>query len=187
MLLKKEDSCLLLIDVQEKLTPHVQNSAQLIMRCEWLLRLAAELSVPTVVSEQYPSGLGATVEPLRHFGTALHKVHFSCWRDPSFQSNLPKLNKKQMVLIGIETHVCVLQTALDLCEAGYEVFVVVDAVSSRNELDHRYGLKRIKQAGGFLVTSEMVFFEWVEKAGTAEFKSLSKAYLQNERIIDKGL
>lgn len=178
MLLNREDSCLVLIDVQQKLTPHVQNSESLIARCEWMLRLAVELDVPQVISEQYPSGLGVTVEPLRRFGTALDKVHFSCWRDAALAKHVQQLKKKQIVLIGIETHVCVLQTALDLREAGYQVFVVVDAVSSRHELNHRYGLKRIKQSGGFLVTSEMVFFEWVEKAGTPEFKALSKAYLQ---------
>ena len=162
MLLRREDSCLVLVDVQEKLTPHVLNSENLITRCDWLLRLAQELDVPTVISEQYPQGLGLTVEPLRNFGAAFHKIHFSCYR----------------VLIGIEAHVCVMQTALDLCEAGYDVFVVVDAVSSRHEADYHYGLKRIKQSGGWLVTAEMVFFEWVEKAGSAEFKALSKAYLQ---------
>lgn len=179
MLLKKEDSCLILIDVQEKLTPYVQHAENLIARCKWMLRLAKELDVPMVISEQYPSGLGVTVEPLRHFGTTLDKVHFSCWRDQALSTHLEQLKKKQIVLIGIETHVCVLQTALDLCKAGYHVFVVVDAVSSRHELDHRYGLKRIKQSGGYLVTSEMVFFEWVNKAGTPEFKALSKSYLQD--------
>ena len=178
MLLKKENSCLVLIDVQEKLSPRVQNSENLIARCEWLLRLATEFDVPQIVSEQYPSGLGLTVEPLRRFSAPLDKVHFSCWGDSVFRNHLQSLKKSQIVLIGIETHVCVLQTALQLCEAGYQVFVVVDAVSSRHELDHRYGLKRIKQAGGFLVTSEMVFFEWVEKAGTPDFKALSKAYMQ---------
>jgi nicotinamidase-related amidase len=178
MLLQKENSCLLLIDVQEKLTPHIQNSSAVIARCEWLLRLAETLKVSTVISEQYPSGLGSTIPSLAHFGHALTKVHFSCWRDSALQNHLKQLQKKQLVLIGIETHVCVLQTALDLCEAGFEVFVVVDAVGSRHEQDYRYGLKRIKQAGGNLVTSEMVFFEWVEKAGTPEFKALSKAYLQ---------
>ena len=177
MLLSKEESCLVLVDVQEKLTPHIQHSQNLISRCEWLLRLAQELDVPTVISEQYPQGLGATVEALREFGTALPKVHFSCARDASIKSHLQTLGRKQIVLIGIETHVCVLQTAIDLIDSGYDVFVVVDAVSSRKELDHHYGLKRIKQTGGWLVTSEMVFFEWVEKAGPSEFKALSKAYL----------
>ena len=178
MLLSKEKSCLVLVDVQEKLTPYVQHFKNLIARCEWLLRLAQELDVPTVISEQYPQGLGVTVEPLREFATALHKVHFSCARDQAMKSHLQTLGRKQIVLIGIETHVCVLQTAIDLIDSGFDVFVVVDAVSSRKELDHHYGLKRIKQTGGWLVTSEMVFFEWVEKAGTPEFKALSKAYLQ---------
>ncbi|OGV50747.1 MAG: hydrolase [Legionellales bacterium RIFCSPHIGHO2_12_FULL_42_9] len=178
MLLRKEDSCLVLIDVQEKLTPYVQSCEKLVARCEWMLRLAVELDVPQLISEQYPSGLGVTVEPLRHFGKAIDKVHFSCWGSGGFVKQLQQLKKNQIVLIGIETHVCVLQTALQLLEAGYQVFVVVDAVASRHELDHHYGLKRVKQSGGFLVTSEMVFFEWVEKAGTPEFKALSKAYLQ---------
>lgn len=180
MLLSKDDSCLVLIDVQEKLTPHVQNFTPLIERCDWLLKLARELQVATVITEQYPSGLGSTVAPLNQFGDGLPKIHFSCWRDDHIRQQLQQLNKKQLVLCGIETHVCVLQTALDLCEANYEVFVVVDAVSSRKELDYRYGLKRIKQAGGILVTSEMVFFEWVGQAGTPQFKALSRTFLQGQ-------
>lgn len=181
MLLEKDKSCLLLIDVQEKLTPHVRESEALISRCQWMIRLATELNVPLLVSEQYPRGLGATIEPLRILvSRAKHveKVHFSCFREQDFQQCLQNMNKKQFVLIGIETHVCVLQSAMDLKKAGHEVFVVVDAVSSRSELDHKYGLKRMKQAGIQLITSEMVFFEWVEKAGTPQFKTLSKAYLQ---------
>ena len=82
-------------------------------------------------------------------------------RDQSFQKHWQMANKKQAILVGIETHVCVLQTALDLCRAGVAVFVVVDAVSSRNKLDHTYGLQRMQQAGVQLVTREMVFFEWM--------------------------
>lgn len=181
MLLHKDQSCLLLIDVQEKLTPHVQNPAHLIERCQWLMQLAKEINVPLLISEQYPKGLSTTVAALRALITdekIIEKVHFSCFRAPAFKERLQAVNRKQLVLIGIETHVCVLQTALDLQAANYEVFVVVDAVSSRNEIDYKYGLKRMKQAGIQLVTAEMVFFEWVEKAGTAEFKALSKAYLQ---------
>ncbi|KTC86488.1 hydrolase [Legionella brunensis] len=181
MLLEKVSSCLLLIDVQEKLAPHVRDSERLLNRCHWLIRLATELQVPLLVSEQYPKGLGGTIEPLKTVVApyqCIGKVHFSCFREPVFKQNLENLKKKQLVLIGIETHVCVLQTAIDLQEAGYDVFVVVDAVSSRSELDYKYGLKRMKQAGIQLITSEMVFFEWVGQAGTAEFKALSKAYLQ---------
>lgn len=182
MLLQKDLSCLLLVDVQEKLTPHVLHSEKVISRCAWLLRLAQTLNVPIVVSEQYPKGLGKTIEslqPLITHSPAIEKVHFSCFKDEKFVQHWRKLSKKQVVIAGIETHVCVLQTALDIQQnTDADVFVVVDAVSSRFELDHKYGLKRMKQAGIELITSEMVFFEWVEKAGTSEFKSLSKSFLQ---------
>jgi len=181
MLLEKEKSCLLLIDVQKKLMPHVQNYDAVLERCQWLMRLAKELRVPLLVTEQYPKGLDYTVEPLRDLVSdkeIFAKVHFSCFRTSEFKLHLQSLQKKQLVLIGIETHVCVLQSALDLRQAGYEVFVVVDAVGSRSDLDYKYGLKRMKQEGIHLLTSEMVFFEWVEKAGTPEFKALSTSYLK---------
>lgn len=182
MLMQKNLSCLVLIDVQEKLTPLVQNHKEIVARSEWLLRLAKDLSVPLLVCEQYSKGLGPTINALQEVTsgiTPIEKVHFSCFKSLSFQQQLNATGKKQIILIGIETHVCVLQTALDLLDKGYHVFIVVDAVSSRNELDKHFGLKRMKQAGATLVTSEMVFFEWVEKAGTPEFKALSKAYLQD--------
>ncbi|KTC97950.1 hydrolase [Legionella erythra] len=178
MLLKKEDSCLLLIDVQEKLAPFVLESEKMIARCQWLMKLAKELAVPIITSEQYPQGLGNTVKPLQSGDKPLPKVHFSSWREPCFKNSLTNLTKNQVVLMGIEAHVCVLQSAMDLLEAGFQVYVVVDAVSSRHEQDLKYGLKRMKQAGIELVTSEMVFFEWVGQAGTPEFKALSHAYLK---------
>lgn len=181
MLLQRDKSCLLLIDVQEKLAPLVREPDALLARCQWLIRLAQELKVPQFVTEQYPRGLGPTVDELLSLlpnQDIVEKVDFSCFRAPVFKQQLQAINRKQLVLIGIETHVCVLQTALDLHAAGFEVFVVVDAVSSRSELDYKYALKRMKQEGIVLVTSEMVFFEWVGCAGTAEFKALSKAYLQ---------
>lgn len=181
MLLDKEKSVFLLVDVQEKLTPYVLNSDALIERCAWLVRLAKELSVPLIVSEQYPNGLGHTVEPLRELApnaVCIDKVHFSCFRDPSFVNHWQTLERQQVVIAGIETHVCVLQTAIDMVSSGLDVFVVVDAVSSRFEMDHKYGLKRMKKEGINLVTSEMVFFEWLKQAGTPEFKALSQFYLR---------
>lgn len=180
MLMQKDKSCFLLIDVQEKLTPLVMNSNQLVANCQWLMRMASELDVPLLVSEQYKKGLGGTVESLRKLmpgETDIDKVYFSCYRDNSFLKHWQSLNKKQAVLAGIETHVCVLQTALDLIKTGVEVYVVVDAVSSRNLLDHEAALERMRFEGVQLVTREMVFFEWVEKAGNSVFKSLSKAFL----------
>lgn len=181
MLLNKEDSILLLVDVQQKLTPFVLNNEQLIARCEWLLKLATKLDVPMLSSEQYPKGLGSTVESLDPYfatGDCIEKVHFSCMQQSDYVQRLKKFNKNQLIVTGIEAHVCVIQTAIEMKEAGYEVFVVVDAVSSRNELDMKYALKRMKQEGIYLITAEMVFFEWVRKAGTPEFKALSKEFLQ---------
>lgn len=182
MLLNKNLSHLLLIDVQEKLTPYVIQAEKLVQRIEWILKLAKRLNVPTIVTEQYPKGLGITLDSLKTASISyspISKVSFSCYKEPKFQKQIEKLSKKQLILIGIETHVCVLQTAMDLKQnTDNDVFVVVDAVSSRSELDNRYGLKRMKQAGVELVTSEMLFFEWIEQAGTDEFKELSRTFLK---------
>ncbi|KTD02139.1 isochorismatase family protein [Fluoribacter gormanii] len=179
MLLNKEDSLLLLVDVQEKLTPAVLNSEAFIVRCEWLLKLARKIGVPILVSEQYPQGLGSTLKQFHSYfdqQQCIDKVSFSCMGEPKYLERLERLNKKQLILIGIETHVCVLQTALEMKQAGFDVFVVVDAVSCRGEQNMKYGLKRMKSEGIHLVTSEMVFFEWLRKAGTPEFKQLSKEF-----------
>lgn len=181
MLLNKQDSILLLIDVQEKLIPAILDSASLINRCEWLLKLAMKMEVPIIVSEQYPKGLGHTVGPLLPYCShekSIEKVHFSCMQVPDYINRLDHYKKNQLILIGIEAHVCVMQTALDMKSAGRDVYVVVDAVSSRNDIDLKYGLKRMKQEGIHLITSEMVFFEWLRQAGTEQFKNLSQDFLQ---------
>jgi nicotinamidase-related amidase len=181
MLLKRSDSILVLIDIQEKLVPAILNREQMISRCEWLLKLAKEMQVPILASEQYSKGLGTTVLPLNTYidrSKCIEKVHFSCMQEPKYCNELKSHNKKQLILIGIEAHVCVMQTALEMKDSGYDVYVVVDAVSSRSELDLKYGLKRMKQDGIHLVTSEMVLFEWLRQAGTEEFKRVSKEFLQ---------
>lgn len=180
MLLNKDHSCLLLIDVQEKLALKVQKAEDMLQRCQWLLQVANDLNVPCIVSEQYPKGLSHTVASLAQYAnpvSSIEKVHFSCLRNATFQKSFNQLQKKQCVLIGIETHVCVLQTAIDLKTAGFDVFVVIDAVSSRYHQDHKYSLKRMQACGIQLVTSEMVLFEWLEQAGTPQFKTFSKKYL----------
>jgi len=181
MLLSREKSALLVIDVQEKLAPLVLNSKDMISNCSWLQKLAVRLSVPTLISEQYPKGLGETVSPLGAYKSPANffsKVHFSCMSDEKFNDHLKMQEKTQIVLVGIEAHVCVLQTAMEMKNKGYDVFVAVNAVSSRYENDLQYGLKRMEQAGIHLVTCEMIFFEWIKKAGTREFKDLSKEFLK---------
>src|SRR5262245_32140979 len=144
VLLNKEDSLLILVDVQQKLTGFVLDSEVLVARCEWLLKLARKIQVPVLVSQQYSKGLGVTVDPLSSYYNeteCVEKVHFSCMQEPNYLYRLHQHKKGQLILIGIETHVCILQTALEMKKAGFEVFVVVDAVSSRKELDHKYALK----------------------------------------------
>lgn len=181
MLLDRNDSVLLLVDVQEKLVPAVLESEAFIARCEWLLKLAHKMNVPVLISEQYPKGLGPTIEVLRSYikpTDCIEKIHFSCMQQPEYNSRLQTLNKNQLIVIGIEAHVCVLQTALEMRSADFEVYVVADAVSSRNEQDLKYALKRMKQEGIHLITAEMVFFEWLRHADVPEFKALSKEFLQ---------
>ena len=181
MLLNKNDSILLSVDVQEKLIPHIFNKDQCIQKGQWLLKLAAKMQVPAIASEQYPKGLGSTIPEFHSYISeqqTIEKMHFSCMQEPSFVHLLNEHKKNQIILFGIESHDCVLQTAFELKEAGFEVFVVVDAVGSRSEFDYKYGLKRMKQAGIHLVTAEMVFFEWLRQSNVPDFKALSKEFLQ---------
>ena len=181
MLLNRNDSILLLVDVQEQLIPAVLNKDKFIKRCEWLLKLATKMNVPVFASEQYPQGLGSTIAPLTPYlskQNCIEKVHFSCVQADGFMHRLSEFRKNQIILLGIEAHVCVLQTALELKAAEFDVFVVIDAVTSRTDLDCKYGLKRMKQDGVHLITAEMVFFEWLRLSAVPDFKALSKEFLQ---------
>lgn len=181
MLMSAQESCLLLVDVQEKLTPFVMENTALINNCHWLLRLAKELNVVTVITEQYPKGLGNTVSQLQEVtsNTAYTKVHFSCAGDKDCMHAITATNRNQIIIIGIEAHVCVLQTAIELQLANKQVFVVADAVSSRHNEDKAIALARMQMLGIQIVTKEMVFFEWLRQAGTAEFKRLSQEFMKN--------
>ncbi len=180
MLLNLPHSCLLIVDVQEKLTPLVLNHENVVKNCQWLMHLAHKLQVPIHLTEQYPKGLGRTVGSLLSAASdAVYssKLFFSCASDNECLENLNNTGCQDILIAGIETHVCIMQTALELQSLGKNVFVVVDAVSARHEIDHRYGLKRMKAAGVTLMTHEMVFFEWLRRAGTEKFKYLSQEFL----------
>ena len=175
MLIRAAQSQLLVVDVQERLAPAVQNAGRIVARTRILLDAAGLVQVPVTVSEQYPKGLGATLPalaPLPRGTTVLDKVAFSCWREPRLRSAIEAAKRPQVVLCGMETHVCVLQTAVDLREAGLDVFVVADAVGSRAEESRRLGLERMRDRGIDVVDSEMVVFEWAERAGTDLFRAL---------------
>lgn len=177
MLLAAADACLLVVDIQDKLLPAVHERDALVANAAVLLKAAAALGVPVLASEQYPQGIGHTVAPVAALlpeGAVVKKVHFSCLADAGFAQRFAALGRRQAVVIGLEAHVCVLQTAEQILAAGHEVFVVADAVSSRAQASHALALRRLEADGARIVTTEMVVFEWLGQAGTPVFRELSR-------------
>lgn len=179
MLLEADTSQVLIVDVQERLAPAMQDSDAVVRQCEKLAAAAALCLVPATLSEQYPAGIGATLDSVRKAvgvrSVCFPKMTFSCWRDEALRERIEMLaleGRRQIVVCGIESHVCVLQSALDLRVAGYDVFVVADAVSSRVAASKEIALQRMAAAGITLVTFEMIAFEWLERAGTDAFKDM---------------
>lgn len=173
-LLDRIDSVLLVVDLQEKLVPLIPEVSRKLWNVERLIDAAQLMQVPVIASEQYPQGLGKTVEPLRSKLSQIdEKLAFSCGGCASLIERLEQSGRSKVILVGIETHICVLQTALDLTARGFDIFVVADAVGARGVLDHEIGLRRVEQCGGTLVTTESVMFEWCRVAGTSEFKAIS--------------
>jgi nicotinamidase-related amidase len=174
-MLEKDGSALLLIDVQDRLFPHIHESQSMLVRIDLLLSAANLMKIPVLATEQYPKGLGKTISKISQAHPnlqPLEKMDFSCLPAPGFKDRLSALQRRQIVLTGIETHVCVTQTALDLIAHGEEVFVVADATGSRRALDADTALRRLDRAGATIITSESVVFEWLRRAGTDEFKAL---------------
>lgn len=176
-------SQLLVIDVQEKLLPAIPERERLVAECLLLARGAAIWGVPVTVTEQYPRGLGPTTPVLRELvPSVLEKMAMSaaeCLNWPA----AAEVERPQVVVAGIEAHVCVLQTVLDLMAGGYQVFVAVDAVASRFARDGEVALERMARSGATLTTAEAVLFEWAEAAGSAQFKQTSQ--LVKERSAAK--
>lgn len=179
MLLARDKSQLLIVDVQQKLVGAISGKDKVVEACVRLVRAARLLDVPITISEQYPQGLGPTVDPIREAfannGFVLDKVEFSCLKSEALRERLHELRRKgrpQVVVGGIEAHVCVLQTAIDLEAQGFEAFVVADAIGSRSKMNRKLAMTRLATAGADIVDSEMVMFEWLERAGTPEFKEL---------------
>jgi isochorismate hydrolase len=145
-------------------------------RIEVLAEACQALDVPVIASEQYPQGLGATVETLASVlgDSPPAKLTFSCARDEGLREAIEKSGRQQIVVTGIEAHVCVLQTALDLLSDGHEVFVPYDAVNSRRKSDRKWALRRMALAGATITTTESALFELVERCDTAGFKMVAQ-------------
>ncbi|PKO89498.1 MAG: hydrolase [Betaproteobacteria bacterium HGW-Betaproteobacteria-10] len=184
MLIQREKSLLLVVDVQEKLAPSIFEGEMAVRNNVRLLKAAAELSVPAFISEQYVRGLGASLAEIRKAVTVetstgpavnakfFEKIHFSCTAEPGVLAMLQAAKRPQIVLTGMEAHVCVLQTALGLLAVGFQVFLVADATASRTLENRNAAIERARAAGASIVTSEMVLFEWLHKAGSDEFRAL---------------
>ena len=177
-ILTREGTVLIIVDFQERLAatmPERENVLKNIMR---LAAAAKVLRVPILVTEQYPQGLGITVAPLRaSLGQdykPFEKLAFSCCGCEAFMSALEGLKRPSVLLVGIEAHVCVLQTALDLVHRQYKAHVAADACCSRNEMDWNMGLLRMEHSGIFMTTVESAIFQMLERAGTPEFKEILK-------------
>ena len=176
MLLQREKSQVLMVDIQERLLPAMAQPGEVAGNGAKLLQGARLLAVPVLVSEQYPAGLGRTVPDLANLApaNAVHeKIEFSCYANPGLREALSGAGR-QTVIFGIEAHVCVLQTAIEMAEARHDVTIVVDAVSSRSEHSKVTALQRFQSAGIRLATTEMVLFEWLRQAGTSDFKAISR-------------
>ena len=176
-LIERDRLVALLIDVQEKLVPAMAQGEVLLNNCEKLLSGLERLNIPLLISEQYPKGLGSTHVNLAKFksrATVIEKTCFSCMENPDFVQALKNSGKKQVLIFGIETHVCLLQTVFQLLENGYEVFVACEAVSSRSEKNRDLALSRMTQSGAQMVTTESVFFEILRNTSATEFKDISK-------------
>jgi nicotinamidase-related amidase len=179
--LKREDSALLVIDIQEKLAAAMKaNIIEQVLRNTAILVETAKLfGMPVIVSEQYRKGLGATVPSLMEkLGGAgpSEKLHFDCTKDEVLNKKIAAAVRKTIIIAGIETHVCVFQTALSLLEKGYRVAVASDAVASRRKHDWEYSLRALDRAGAVIYPTETVSFMLLEKAGTEEFKKLAPLF-----------
>ena len=176
-ILRKESSGLLIIDIQERISAVMKFQESVIENTVKLIRGFQVLNLPIFITEQYRKGLGPTeaaileaLKPLQ----ILEKMTFSCCGVQPLMAQLKNENIKQIVICGIETHVCVQQTALDLVAQGYQVYLVRDGVSSRKELDHNTAIERMRQVGVIVTTTESVLFELLVKANTPEFKEIAK-------------
>jgi len=180
VLLDRSRSQLLVVDVQERFMSVVHESQYMVDRCAILMQAAQKLDIPTTITEQYRKGLGPTaarLDSLKGDAPIMEKSHFSCAHDPGIGSRVKALaveGRTQLVVCGIESHVCVLQSALGFKDAGMDVFVAADAVSSRLLESVALAMGRMRDSGVGVINTEMAVFEWLHIAGTDEFKDVSK-------------
>ena len=170
---------LVIIDIQEKLLGTMPKGVQesVVKSACNLVRGAKELNIPILATEQYPQGLGNTIKEITSLAPELKpcpKLTFSCYRDHEFRKALEAAEPRDVILCGMETHLCVLPTALELLEDEYNVFVAADAVCSRTKLNWKLSLEVMREAGATIGTTEMFLYQMVEEAGTERFKNIAR-------------
>lgn len=179
MLCQAEKSCLLVVDIQTRLTSIMPGKVldRLIRNSTLLLQSASHLSIPVFITQQYPQGLGSLIPEIENAlpenNQFFEKTCFSCADADNFMQELEASGKKQVIIIGIEAHICVLQTAIDLLCAGYSVFVVIDAVCSRQRENYENAITRLQQSGVVTCNAESVIFEWLKDSRHKNFKEIS--------------
>ena len=175
------DCILVVIDAQEKLLPHMLNPQKLIRNFKILLEGFQVMGVPIISTQQYPTGLGMTISEIKEklHSPSIDKITFSCCDEDKFMSTLQYSEKKTVILSGIETHICVQQTAIDLSSEGYQTVIVADCVSSRQPLDHDIAIQRMRSAGSTITTCESILFELCRSAKASYFKKISQLIKSN--------
>ncbi len=174
---KLDLTVMVLIDMQERLVPHIANIEKCNENIIRLLKAQAILNIPLIVTEQYPKGLGKTIKELRVFlnsATFVEKRTFSSFKEPNFYKKITKDLYKTVVLFGIESHVCVFQTALDAKKEGFDVILIADAISSRTEQNKKYAIDAMRQEGIKIFSTEMFLFMAVKDSKHPSFKEISK-------------
>jgi nicotinamidase-related amidase len=175
--LEKENAALLIIDIQERLANVMKMKEPVIKNSLHLIELAKLIDIPVIVTEQYPKGIGQTVQEIQHAlprYQPIEKMTFSCCEENNFLQTVQGTRKKQFILAGMETHVCVLQTCLGLLRDGYAVHVVKDAACSRTKENWETGIAFMREAGAVITSAEIVLFQLLKIAGTGEFKAMMK-------------
>ncbi len=177
MRVSRHESLGVIIDIQERLFPHIYQREVLENNVGILIQGLQLLQIPILVTQQYTRGLGETIPSVVDMINPFHmieKIAFSCCDESNFLAELTRFNKKFVIIAGIETHVCILQTVPDLIDNGYVPVVVEDCVSSRKENDKRIAIERIRQEGGMITTYESILLELCRVAGSETFKAISK-------------
>lgn len=174
-LIKCDWSLFIVIDMQVRLLPVIANAERILAKTVLLLKAARQIGIPILASEHYSEGIGHThprVASLLPPDSIIEKIHFSCLADEVCRHRIAEPGRSQVILVGTEAHVCVLQTALELKQAGYDVFVVGDAVGSRLDDDRSLAIMRMHSARITVVSTEMVVFEWMQRANTPLFRDM---------------